>query len=152
MPLLENDRKILAALQRDATLTLKQLSERLAMSQSTLWRRIQDLQASGVIRGRVTLVDPGLAGLQVCVFVHVNLKDHSAEARGGFERFVETRPEIMECFSVTGAHDYALIVRSETVAAFEDFLMHHLLTRPEVATASSNLALRQHKYTTALPL
>jgi len=148
----ESDRRILAALQADATLTLKQLAEAVAMSPSTVWRRVQDLEAAGVIVGRVTLLDPARLGLQVCVFVHVDIRDHRAETRDAFERFVRGRPEVMECFSITGAHDYMLIVRTETVAAFEDFLMHALLSQPAVAAASSNFTLRQQKYTTALPL
>ena len=148
----EMDRKILMALQADATETLKVLADRLAMSQATVWRRIQDLEADRVITGRVALVDPRRVGLNVCVFVHVNLKDHSVEARAEFDAFVTAHAEVVECYSVTGAQDYVLIVRTEDVDTFERFLMHHLLAHPRVATASSNLALREVKYSTALPL
>lgn len=146
------DRRILAALQEDATLTLKQLADRLSMSQSTVWRRVQELEAAGVIVKRVTLVDPRKAGLNVCVFVHVNLREHSAGMRERFDAFIRADRRILESFAVTGEHDYVLIVRTDTVESYDEFLMHHLLSHPSVARASSNLALRQQKYTTALPL
>ena len=148
----ESDRRILRELQRDATLTLKQLSDRLGMSQSTIWRRIQDMEKDGVILGRATLVDPLAVGLSVCVFVHVNMTAHSTEVRSGFEAFAKNAPEIVDCYSVTGAHDYTLIVRARSVEEFETFLMKQVLSQPGVATASSNLALRQHKRTAILPI
>jgi Lrp/AsnC family transcriptional regulator len=148
----ESDRRILRELQRDATLTLKQLSERLAMSQSTIWRRIQEMEKDGVILGRATLVDPLAVGLSVCVFVNVNMTAHSTEVRSRFEAFAQSAPEIVDCYSVTGAHDYTLIVRTRTVEEFETFLMKQVLSQPGVATASSNLALRQHKRSAVLPI
>lgn len=152
MELTDADRRILMALQGDATLTLKQLAGRLAMSQSTVWRRVQELEAAEVIAQRVTLVDPAKAGLSVCIFVNVDLADHLLVTREGFEAFVRDCDQVMECFSITGAHDYMLIVRTKTVEAFDHFLMHRLLSRAEVASAHSNLTLRQQKYSTVLPL
>lgn len=148
----ESDRKILRELQRDATLTLKQLSDRLNMSQSTIWRRIQDMEDSGIIVGRATLVDPIAVGLAVCVFVHVNIVGHSNDVRQQFEQFAQGAPEVVDCYSVTGAHDYTLIVRTYSVEEFESFLMKQVLAHPSVARASSNLALRQHKRTPVLPI
>lgn len=148
----ESDRRILAALQRDSGQPLKELAETLGLSQSTLWRRIRDFEEAGVIAGRPTLLDPAKVGLGVCVFVHVNLRSHTAENRNSFERFLRDQPNVLECFSVTGPHDYVAIVRAADVESFEDFLMHRLLAQPSVASASSNVALRQLKYTTALPL
>jgi Lrp/AsnC family transcriptional regulator len=152
MTLTEADRRLLREIQRDATASLKDLAERLAMSQSTVWRRIQEFEAAGLIAGRVTLLDPARLGLGVCVFVHANLRDHSTESRDGFERFIAGQSEVLECFSVTGPHDYVLIIRTRDVAAYEDFLMHRLLAHPKVASAQSDFALRQLKYTTSLPI
>lgn len=148
----EADRRILSVLQEDATLTLKDIAERLSMSQSTVWRRVQELEAAGVILKRVTLVDPRKAGLSVCVFVHVNLREQNADSRAAFEAFVRTERQILESFAVTGEYDYMLIVRTDSVESFDAFLMHRLLAHPRVAKASSSLTLRQQKYTTALPL
>ncbi|MEO1423451.1 MAG: winged helix-turn-helix transcriptional regulator, partial [Pseudomonadota bacterium] len=77
----EQDREILRHLQRDATLSLRDLAERVGMSQSTVWRRIEALEATGLITGRVTLVDADRAGVSVCVFVQINLRDHNPETR-----------------------------------------------------------------------
>jgi DNA-binding Lrp family transcriptional regulator len=150
--LTKKDRALLNVLQQDATLTLKQLAQRLSMSQASVWRRVQELEAAGMITGRVTLVDPKRLGLSVCSIVQIHLKDHSVDSRAAFERLVTGRPEIMECYSITGAFDYLLIVRAVDVEAYEHFLMHYLLDNPVVATAVSNFSLRQLKYTTALPM
>lgn len=152
MELSQADRKILRELQRDATLSLNDLSEKVAMSSSTIWRRIQDMEASGVITGRVTLADPAMLGLTVCILIHVNIIAQSADARREFELFVETHDNILQSFAVTGGHDYTLVVRTKTVAEYERFLMDELLAHPSVDSGSSHLVLRQQKNATSLPL
>ncbi len=152
MKLDDKDRALLALLQRDATLTLRQLAERLPMSQASVWRRIRDLESSGVIGTRVTLVDPRAVGLGVRAQVQVDIADHGEASREAFERFVQDRPEVLECYSVTGPHDYLLTVLVRDVEAYETFLMHQLLAHPVVRNALTNFTLRQLKYTTALPL
>ncbi len=146
------DISILNELQSGAAEGRTQLAEKLGMSPTTLWRRVNELKKSGVIRGDVTLLDPDQVGYPVCVFVFVNLKDYNRDTRHAFEAFIEDTPQIMECFSVTGAYDYTLIVRSRSVSDFETFLMEEVLSHPGVESASSQIALRQHKYTTAFPL
>lgn len=148
----ENDRKILRELQRDATLSLKALAEKISMSASSVWRRIQDLEAAGVITGRVTLIDPVKAGLRVCVLIQVNIVEHKPDVREAFEQFVARSEEILQCFAITGSHDYALIVRTHTVEDYERFLMSELLAHPSVASTATQLVLRQHKGSSALPI
>lgn len=152
MHISQADQKILAELQRDATLSLNDLSEKVAMSSSTIWRRIQDMEASGVITGRVTLVDPAMLGLTVCILIHVNIIAQSANARREFETFVAGHDNILQSFAVTGGHDYTLVVRTKTVEEYERFLMDELLAHPSVDSSSSHLVLRQQKNATALPL
>ena len=146
------DLAILRALQADAAQPARQLADTLGMSQSTLWRRVKELEEAGAITKRVALLDADVLGVPVCVFVHVNLAEHDANVRCAFEAFVRETPAIMTCFSVTGAHDYTLIVRTRSVADFERVLMEEILAHPSVATAMSQLALRQHKYSTEIPL
>lgn len=146
------DVTILSELQSGTEDGRLKLAERLGMSSTTLWRRVNELKKSGVIRSEVTLLDPEKIGYPVCVFVFVNLKDYSVETRTAFETVIEQAPEIMECYAVTGAHDYTLIVRSRSVRDFERFLMDEILSHPGVESASSQIALRQHKYTTAFPV
>lgn len=146
------DLKVLRLLQEDAGLSRQDLASASAMSSSTLWRRVSDLQASGAIRKRVALLDPEVVGVPVCVFLSVNLVDHDSKTRQRFESFVESAAEIMECYLVTGSYDYVLIVRSKSVKAFETFLMNEVLGHKSVASSSTQMSLRQFKYTTALPL
>ena len=152
MQLQDADRRILRELQGDATLSLKDLAQRVAMSSSTAWRRVQDLEEAGVITGRVTLVDPALLGLTVCVLLNVNIVAQSTETREAFERFVRNHENILQCYSMTGAHDYTLMVRTRQVADYERFLMDELLAHPSVASAQSQLLLRQVKNSTVLPV
>ena len=152
MTLPNKDSAILAEIQRDATLSLQALAERVGQSQSTVWRRLQDLEAAGVVKGRVALVDPARVDLKVCVITNVTLASHSEEATDAFQALVAERPEIMECYTISGAYDYMLKVRCRDVEAYEAFLMRHLLRNPHVASVASGFTLRELKYTTALPL
>ena len=146
------DKRILRAIQRDASLGLKDLAEVLAMSSSTVWRRLQELENAGIITGRVTLVDGEKLGLDVTTLVHVNMSDQTAEARAEFERFAEISENIQQCYAVTGAHDYIVVVRMASVRDYERFLMDHLLAHPSVASAQSQLILRECKNSTVLPI
>ncbi len=150
--LTDADRAVLRAVQDDAGATVRELASRLNMSPSTVSRRLAELEDVGAIQRRVALLDADMVGFPVCVFVAVNLVDHAPETRASFERLVQGTPEILECFSVTGTHDYTLIIRTHSVGEFEHILMEKILADDSVAQASSQIALRQHKYSTALPL
>ena len=152
MELRQSHINILRVIQANADLTLEQLAEKASVSHSTLWRRLKELEAEGVIRSRVTLLDPDAVGVRVCAFVYVNITSHSSKHRRGFERMVATTPEIMQCFSTTGPYDYILNIRVKDIAAYETLLMDTILAHASVASASSTIALREHKFTTALPL
>lgn len=143
---------ILRALQEDATLTIEQLAEKTSVSHTTLWRRMKELEAANVIRGRVTLIDPEAVGVSVCAFVYVNIVSHDSKQRRDFEKLVATTPEVMQCFSITGPHDYILNIRVSDIKAYEMLLMDKILAHPSVASASSNITLREHKFTTVLPI
>lgn len=146
------DIRVLKLLQRTLDGTKQDIADAAGMSPSTLWRHINELEASGAIRKRVALLDPEIVGVPVCVFLSVNLVGHEAKIRKSFESFIQSAPEIMECFSVTGGFDYMLIVRTKSVLDFETFLMEQILGHPSVASASSQISLRQHKYSTELPI
>ncbi len=147
-----SDRAVLRAVQDDADATVRELAERLGMSPSTVSRRLSELEQVGAIQRRVALLDAERVGFPVCVFVAVNLVNHSQETRKQFESLIMNTPEVLECFSVTGMHDYTLILRTRSVGEFEHILMEQILADDSVAQASSQIALRQHKYSTALPL
>ena len=144
--------ELLRLIQNDATLTLEQLAEKTSASHTTLWRRLKSLEAANVIRNRVTILDAEAVGIAVCAFVYVNIVSHDSKHRRAFEKLVESTPEIMQCFSITGPHDYLLNIRVRNIKDYENLLMDKILAHSSVASASSNIALREHKFTTALPL
>lgn len=148
----ETDLRILDQLQRDANISQADLAEAVAVSATSCWRRIRALEDAKVITKRVALLEPTAVGLGVSVIASVSLTEHHDENRARFEDFVSEHPEIVECYSMSGDRDYMLRVVVRDVAAYDRFLNRYLLHHPSVDSATSNFALRQIKYTTALPL
>ncbi len=146
------DRRLLAALQADASISNVELAERVGSSTASVWRRIKALEASGLLKQAVRLLDPLVLGYGVNVLCNVRMRSHARDVRSGFEQFVANRPEIMECFSMSGDWDYLLRIVVADVSDYERFLMNILLEHPAVGGASSHFALSMTKYTTALPL
>ncbi len=152
MKISNQDRQLLNLLQQDASTSLADLAERAGMASSTVWRKVQDFEAAGLITSRVALLDPKRADTNLCVFASVRIKDHSEESVAAFARIVETHPEIMEAHAVAGTADYLLKLRCKDVEAYEDFMTHNLLRNPAIKSVSSSFSLKELKYTTALPL
>lgn len=146
------DRRIIAALQEDGTITHGELADRVGASTASCWRRIKALEAAGVLLKTVRLVDPEMVGRGVNVLCSIRMRSHAADATGAFESFVGTRPEIIECFSMSGEWDYLLRIVVADVADYNRFLMGVLLPHKSVAGASSHFALSMTKYTTAMPV
>lgn len=146
------DHKILAALQDNARLSNVQLADAVGLSPSPCLRRVRELEESGVIRRYVTLLDPAAIGLPVSVFVSVTLERQVEKALEPFEKAILERPEVMECYLMTGDADYLLRVVTADLAAYERFLMDHLTRIRGVASIKSSFALKQVKYSTALPV
>jgi Lrp/AsnC family transcriptional regulator, leucine-responsive regulatory protein len=146
------DRRILAELQQNARLSNTELAERAGVSASPCWRRVRQLEESGVIERYVTLLDPAKLGLAVSVFVQVRLATQVESALEIFERAILARPEVMECYLMTGDADYLLRVVVADLGTYERFLMDHLTRVPGVANIRSSFALRSVKYRTDLPL
>ena len=146
------DRRILAELQHAADLPMQALGERVGLSHTPCWRRVKRLEQRGIIRRRVTLLDPEQLDLAVNVFVNVSLKRHQENALNRFEEAAREVPEIVECYSVSGETDFLLRVVVRDVGAYEQLLKATLVHLPEVGNLTSTFALRQVKYTTALPL
>jgi Lrp/AsnC family leucine-responsive transcriptional regulator len=146
------DRRILARLQDNARIANVELGEAVGLSPAPCLRRVRALEERGVIRKHVTLLDPGAVGLPVSVFVNVSLEKQVEKVLQRFERVILTRPEVMECYLMTGVADYLLRVVCADLAAYERFLLDHLTQVPGVASIRSSFALKQVKYSTALPL
>ena len=152
MKLSNSDRRVLRELQRDASLSLAALSEKVGMAQSTLWRRINDLEQAGVIKARIALIDPVSTGAKLCVLALVILEDHSEEAVEEFSRMVAAHPEIQECHKISGSADYMLKIRAADVEAYEAFQTRYLLRNPWVRSVQSSFVLKEVKATTEVPL
>lgn len=148
----EIDRRILLHLQRDARLTNAELAEKVGISASPCWRRVRAMEQSGVIARYATLVDQSAVGLPVSVVVSVTLERQSESALEIFEKAVLERPEVLECYLMTGNADYLLRVVVPDLAAYERFVMAHLTRVPGVSSIKSSFALRAVKYRTELPL
>lgn len=146
------DRKILSALQENARITNTELADRVGLSAAPCLRRVRTLEESGVIRKHVTLLDPAAVHLGVTVFVQISLDLQVGNRLALFERAIAARPEVLECYLMTGDSDYLLRVVVPDVQAYEQFL-HSSLTKIEgVAGIKSSFALREVRYSTALPL
>jgi Lrp/AsnC family transcriptional regulator len=146
------DRRIIEQLQQDGSLSHAELAERVGASAPSCWRRVKALEAAGVFTQTVRLVDPDRIGRGVNVFCNIRVKSHARAVRGPFEDFVRSRPEVIECFSMSGDWDYLLRIAVADVADYESFLMRVLLEHTAVGGASSHFALSTTKYTTALPV
>ena len=146
------DKRLLEALQRDATLSQAELAEISGMSRSSVWRRIRDFEDSGLIRRQVVLADPKQLGISLQVQLAVAMTEHTDKNRQDFERLVDTLPEVMECYSVSGERDYVLQIVAPDMEAYTTFLKEQILKHPAVRSASSTFVLRRLKYITQLPI
>lgn len=146
------DWKILGRLQENARLSNVELAAAVHLSPSPCLNRVRSLEESGVIRRYVTLLDPLELGLTVSVFIQVTLERQVESALEIFERAMKARPEVMECYLMTGDADYLLRVVVPDVQALERFILDFLTRIPGVGNIRSSFALKQVKYQTALPL
>jgi Lrp/AsnC family transcriptional regulator len=145
------DRKIVAELMRDATLPVAQIADKVGLSQTPCWKRIQKLEASGVLTGRVSLADPEKLGFGLTVFVGIEAPDHSAEWRELFAKAVTAQPQIMEVYRMAGEMDYLLRVALRDMATF-DTLYKGLTDAVPIKNVTSHFAMERMKFTTAYPL
>jgi Lrp/AsnC family transcriptional regulator len=145
------DLRILAALQEDATLTVSEIAERIHLSPTPCWRRIQKLQRDGVIRKRVTLLDASKLNAGVTVFVSVKTAQHNAAWLDRFAAAVAAIPEVVEFYRMSGEIDYLLRVMVPDIAGY-DAVYKKLIRSAELFDVSSSFAMEQIKYTTAVPL
>ena len=146
------DRRILDRLQEDGRVSNVELANAVGISSSPCWRRVRELEKRGVISGYVALVDAAAVGLPVSVFVQVTLERQIEAALETFEAAVKARPEVMECYLMTGDADYLLRVVVSDLPTYEAFLKDHLTRIPGIANIKSSFALNQVKYRTSLPL
>ena len=147
----EIDRRILAALQRDASQPLDALGEVIGLSRNALWRRIKALEDAGIIRARVALIDPDAVGLGLTVFIQVRTNAHDADWLGKFARATRAMPEILGAYRMTGELDYLIRARVRDVSDY-DRLYQTLISRVDLSDVSASFVMEEIKDTRALPL
>ena len=145
------DRKILAVLQEDASLSVAEIGNRVGLSSTPCWKRIQRLEADGVIQKRVAVIDQDKLGLGVTVFVSVETEDHSGEWLTGFAKLVGAMPEVLEFYRMAGDVDYMLRVVVPDIAGYDAFYKRLIAAVP-LKNVTSRFAMEKIKSTTALPI
>lgn len=145
------DRKILQHLQRDASLSIADLAESVGLSSTPCWRRVQALERAGVILRRVALADPEKLNLGVTVFVRLKTSQHSEAWLKRFASAVETIPEIVEFYRMSGDIDYLLKIVVPDIAGY-DAVYQRLIAKVDFSDVSANFAMETIKSTTALPV
>ena len=147
----EQDLKILRHLQKDASLSVDQLSEAIHLSRNACWRRLKILETEGVIERKVALVNPDAVDLGLLVFVMIRAKDHDPYWLARFKSAVSSMPEIIGAHRMSGELDYVLRVRVLDVKAYDRFYQQ-LITKVPIADLSASFVMEDIKDTTSLPL
>ena len=145
------DRKILGVLQQDASLSVAEVGNRVGLSSTPCWKRIQKLEANGVLTGRVALADPAMLGFGLTVFVGIEAPDHGTEWRAAFARAIDALPEVMEAWRMAGDIDYLLRVAVPDMAAYDRFYKA-LTDAVAIKNVTSQFAMERLRHTTAYPV
>ena len=146
------DLKILNLMQQDASLSTAELAERVGLSQSPCWRRIQRMRETGYIKSQVVIVDRLKLGYHMQMFAQVKMTRLSESERADFVRQIQHIPEILECYTVFGEMDVMLKIIAPDVMWYQEFIFSTLLKLPGVVDVRSIVTLVEMKATTAVPL
>ena len=147
----EIDKNILSLLQKDATLSVDELGLAVHLSRNACWRRVKAMEAAGIIKGRVALVDPVRVGCALSVMVMIRTNQHDAAWLEKFHRALGAMPEVVGAYRMSGDLDYVLRVRVADVPAYDDFYKR-LTSRISVSDISASFVMEEMKETTAVPL
>ena len=145
------DRKILAQLQEDASLSLDEIARQVGSSKTPVWNRIRKLKAAGVIGRQTVLLDPEALGLEACFFVLVRTSEHDAAWQARFLTTLRKRPEVMEAHRLAGDIDYILKVRVKNAKAYDKFYQA-LIGEVKIFNVTALLSMEEIKSTTVLPV
>lgn len=145
------DRKILAALQEDASLSLDEIARRVGSSKTPVWNRIRRMKETGVILRTTALLDAEALGLEACFFVLVRTSEHDSEWQSKFLDVLRRRPEVMEAHRLAGDIDYILKVRVKNARAYDTFYQA-LISEVRIYNVTALLSMEEIKATTILPV
>lgn len=146
------DVKILDQMQKDATLSTTELAERVGLSQSPCWRRLQRLREEGYIAGQVAVLDRRKFAESLYIFASLKMSTLTDEQREAFARKVEMTPEILECHTAFGERDILMKIIAESLDWYQKFIFRVILRLPGVVDIQSTVTLAEIKYTTAIPI
>ena len=146
------DRRILEWLQQQPGINASELGEKIGLSQSAVWRRIQHLRDEGVIRDQPVKIDREKVGLNTMVFAHVKLTSHGRSNLAEFSDAVQEFPEVLDCYVVLGNVDFLLRIVTEDIKAYEQFFFEKLSQLPGIQEVNSSIVLSDIKHTTVLPI
>jgi len=145
------DRKILHLLQQDASITIKELAEKVHLSPTPCWKRIQRMEEQGVIRARVALLNPDKVDAGITVFLAIKTDKHNADWGQKFAEVMSSFPEIVEIYRMSGEVDYLCRIVVPDIPAY-DALYKSIISKIALTDMTSMFAMEQMKYTTALPV
>ncbi len=146
------DRRILKLMQAEAGINASAIGEKIGLSQSACWRRIQRLRDAGVIKDQPVILDPEKVGLSTMVFAQVKLTSHGRSNLTDFADAVREYPEVLDCYVVLGNVDFLLRIIAEDIKGYERFMYEKLSQLPGVQEVNSSIALSEIKHTTVLPI
>lgn len=146
----DQDIEILEQLQKDARLSVGEIAESVGMSKSACWRRIQSLEDSGVIRARVTLLNPAEVGLPLTVYISIRTNQHNASWANQFRNLIEATPQVLEVYRMSGDLDYLIKAAVADMPGYD--ALYKRLIQAELFDVSASFVMETLKQTTALPL
>ena len=146
------DRRILGFLQKEPGINAAELGEKIGLSQSAVWRRMQTLREQGVIVEQPVKIDREKVGLNTMVFAHVKLTSHGRSNLAEFSDAVSEFPEVLDCYVMLGNVDFLLRIVTEDIKAYEQFFFDKLSQLPGIQEVNSSIVLSDIKHTTVLPL
>ena len=146
------DRRILEWMQKEPGINAGELGEKIGLSQSAVWRRMQSLREQGVIVDQPVKIDREKVGLNTMVFAHVKLTSHGRSNLAEFSEAVSQYPEVLDCYVMLGNVDFLLRIVTEDIKAYEQFFFEKLSQLPGIQEVNSSIVLSDIKHTTALPI
>jgi Lrp/AsnC family transcriptional regulator len=146
------DRRILEWLQNEPGINASAIGEKIGLSQSACWRRIQRLRDEGVIKDQPVKLDREKVGLNTMVFAHVKLTSHGRSNLADFSEAVRKYPEVLDCYVVLGNVDFLLRIVTQDIKAYEQFFFEKLSQLPGIQEVNSSIVLSDIKHTTVLPI
>ncbi len=146
------DKKLLIALQNDARATVGELAELVSLSQSPCWRRVKQLEESGLIEGYNARLSRQKLGYGVIGFVQLQMDNHTPQASDSFERAVVALSQVLSCHNLSGRYDYLLEVVGVDLESFSEFVRTHIRALPGVREISTSFSLKEIKRSVALPI